>query len=170
MEQKFKTKVSDYTCNLKKNIQEWFKTHDAEIIDKNGNKTNAFIEYIYDFPPLDITKHDFQKRTRTKNNIPNYDRCCALRLNGEQCTRKKRVGIEYCGTHVKGVPYGIVENTPAIEMKRLDIWLEEINGIHQYIDDKGNIYATEDIVQSVKQPRIISKWSKKNGEYFISLS
>lgn len=169
MEQKIKNKLVEYNLEFKKNIQEWLKTNQAEIISKDGIKTNSFLEYIYDFPTLELSKIDFQKRTRTKNNIPNYERCCALRLNGERCTRKKRDGIEYCGTHLKGVPYGIIEEKTH-ESKKLEIWLEEINGIHQYIDDIGNVYSTEDITHSVKCPRIISKWSKSNGEYFIPVN
>ena len=170
MEQKIKQKLADYTLEFKKNVQEWLKENNAEVVGKDGIKTNSFLEHIYDFPTLELSKLDFQKRTRTKNNIPNYERCCALRLNGERCTRKKRDGNEYCGTHLKGVPYGIVEQKPFAESKRLDIWLEEINGINQYIDEDGNVYSTEDITQSVKSPRIINKWGKTNGEYFIQVS
>ena len=170
MEQKIKQKLADYTLEFKKNVQAWLTEHNAEIVSNKTIKTNSFLEHIYDFPTLELSKIDFQKRTRTKNNIPNYERCCALRLNGERCTRKKRDGIEYCGTHLKGVPYGVIEEKPSQESKRLDIWLEEINGIHQYIDEDGNVYATEDITHSVKSPRIISKWTKTNGEYFIHLT
>ena len=170
MEQKIKQKIIDHTLEFKKNIQDWLTSNKAEIISKDGNKTNNFLEHIYDFPTLELSKIDFQKRTRTKNNIPNYDRCCALRLNGERCTRKKREGIEYCGTHLKGVPYGIIEDKPSTETKKLDIWLEEINGINQYIDENGNVYSTEDINHSIKSPRIIYKWTKTNGEYFIHVT
>ena len=170
MEQKIKTRLAEYTLEFKKNIQLWLTTHSAEITCKDGIKTNAFLEHVYDFPTLELSKADFQKRSRTKNNIPNYERCCALRLNGERCTRKKRDGIEYCGTHLKGVPYGIIEEKPMNESKKIEIWLEEINGIHQYIDLDGNVYSTEDISHSVKSPRIISKWTKTNGEYFIHVT
>ena len=170
MEQKIKQKLAEHTLDFKKNIQDWFTLHNADIISKDCVNKNSFLEYIYDFPTLELCKTDFQKRTRTKNNIPNYARCCALRLNGERCTRKKREGIEYCGTHLKGVPYGIIEDKPLVELKKLDIWIEEINGINQYIDEDGNVYATDDITQSVKSPRIISKWTKYNGEYIIQVS
>ena len=107
--------------------------------------------------PFKLTKDDFQKRKRTKNIIPNYERCCALRLNGDRCTRKKKDKEEFCGTHLKGKPYGIIEETQAIEKNKTAIWVEDIGGIHQYIDGPGNIYSTEDILQSVKNPRIIGK-------------
>ena len=169
MEQKLKQRVADYLVDYKQHIQEWIKKNNTEIMDNNGsNKTNAFLEYIYDFPPLEISKHDFQKRLRTKNNIPNYERCCALRLNGERCTRKKKDKSEFCGTHLKGIPYGSIEEKPATETIKVEVWLEEINGIHQYIDKNGLVYSTEDIHNSVKKPRIIAKWNKDDkNEYFI---
>jgi len=169
MEQKLKQRVADYLVDYKQHIQEWLKQNNTEIVDKTGtNKTNAFLEYIYDFPPLEISKHDFQKRLRTKNNIPNYERCCALRLNGERCTRKKKDKSEFCGTHLKGIPYGSIEEKPLSETIKVEVWLEEINGIHQYIDKNGLVYSTEDIHNSVKKPRIIAKWNKDDkNEYFI---
>jgi hypothetical protein len=166
MEQKFKQKISDYSAEFKNKIKDWLKDNDAEI-RSSGKNTNDFLEFIFDYPSLMIDKNDFQKRTRTKNNIPNYERCCALRLNGERCTRKKRTGMEYCGTHIKGVPYGCIETKPMLETSKLDIWVEDINGINQWIDAKGSVYSTADITASVKNPRIISKWVKINGEYAI---
>jgi len=166
MEQKFKQKIGDYSSEFKIKIKDWLTEHQAEV--RSADKTtNDFLEFIFDYPSLIIEKNDFQKRTRTKNNIPNYERCCALRLNGERCTRKKRTGNEYCGTHIKGVPYGCVETKPAVETSKLEIWVEDMNGINQWIDAKGNVYSTTDINASVKNPRIISKWIKINGEYAI---
>ena len=122
---------------------------------------------MFDYQPMELSKQDFQKRTRAKNNIPNYERCCALRLNGERCTRKKK-NEEFCGTHIKGIPYGSIEEKQATTNLKVDIWIEEIKGINQWIDSNHNVYSTEDISQSVKQPRVISKWSKnEKGEYYI---
>ena len=39
--------------------------------------------------------------------IPPGERCCGLRANGQQCTRRKKEGQDkYCGTHIKGTPHG----------------------------------------------------------------
>ena len=158
MEKKLRLKIDDYTLDFKKNIKSFINDNEHTIVDKHGNNiTNTALEFIYDFHSLDLTKDDFQKRKRTKNIIPNYERCCALRLNGERCTRKKKDKEEFCGTHLKGKPYGIVEESQVVEKTKIAIWVEEIGGIHQYVDEIGNIYATEDILQSVKQPRVIGK-------------
>lgn len=161
MEKKIRTKIDDYTSEFKTHIKQLINTNEYSILDKDGKDiTNKIIETIYDFHSLDLSKDDFQKRKRTKNSIPNYERCCALRLNGERCTRKKKEGEEFCGTHLKGKPYGVIEDSPAVEKIKIAIWIEEIAGIHQYVDEQGNIYDTSDILQSVKPPRIIGKKEK----------
>lgn len=158
MEKKLRLKIDEYTLEFKKNIKSFINDNEHSIVDKNGKDiTNTALEFIYDFRSLDLSKDDFQKRKRTKNIIPNYERCCALRLNGERCTRKKKDKDEFCGTHLKGKPYGIVEESQVVEKTKIAVWVEEIGGIHQYVDEIGNIYATEDILQSVKQPRVIGK-------------
>ena len=50
------------------------------------------LQYIYDYSIIEITKMDLQKRKRVKNSVPFCERCCALRANNEQCTRRKKAG------------------------------------------------------------------------------
>jgi hypothetical protein len=158
MEKKVRTKIDEYILTFKKNIKDIINKNECVILNKDGiDVTNSTMEMIYDFKTLDLTKDDFQKRKRTKNTIPNYERCCALRLNGDRCTRKKKDKEEFCGTHLKGKPYGIIEQEQAVEKNKIAIWVEDIGGIHQYVDSDGNIYSTDDILQSVKLPRIIGK-------------
>ena len=167
MEQKIKQRLKDYFIKYKEDIKGWINDNDIEIKNKNGEPCiNTFLEFIYDYPHIEISKHDFQKRTRAKNNIPNYERCCALRLNGERCTRKKK-NNEFCGTHIKGIPYGSIQEKQQNADIKIDVWIEEINGIYQYIDAKGNIYSTEDITENIHNPRIICKYKKENGNYYI---
>ena len=68
------------------------------------------IQYVYDFERLLLVKDDFIKRKRIKNAIPVTNRCNALRANNEQCTRRRKDGCEFCGTHSKGTPHGLVAN------------------------------------------------------------
>jgi hypothetical protein len=168
MEQKIKQRIQDYSTKYKSDINEWIKQNKVQIKNDKGEPyINSFLEFIYDYPSCELTKHDFQKRTRAKNNIPNYERCCALRLNGERCTRKKK-NENFCGTHIKGIPYGSIEDKQNTANVKIDIWLEEINGIHQYIDATNNVYCTEDINEGIKNPRIVSNYNKnEKGEYYI---
>ena len=66
------------------------------------------LQELYDQPVLKLDKTDFQKRKRVKNVVPLHDRCIACRANGEQCTRRRKGDSEYCGTHIKGTPHGII--------------------------------------------------------------
>jgi hypothetical protein len=158
MEKKVRTKIDDYVLAFKQNIKDIIDKYECVILNKEGKDiTNTTIEMIYDCKQLDLTKDDFQKRKRTKNIIPNYERCCALRLNGDRCTRKKKDKEEFCGTHLKGKPYGIIAETQAVEKNKIAVWVEDIGGIHQFIDNTGNIYSTEDILQSAKNPRIVGR-------------
>ena len=95
-----------------------------------------------------------------------------MRANYEQCTRRKKNGCEYCGTHEKGTPYGIIKNAIDSEIcqpcKKLEIWIQEIKGIYYYIDAFGNVYKHDDIMQNKKDPAILAKYSKNDdGVYSI---
>lgn len=198
MERNIKKKVNDYIDEFKQNLQTWFQDNNATIFvdNQNGesvcseqcsgencccnlsqshvtstNKYNDFIQYMNDFPYIQLEKEDFQKRKRVKNNVPDYNRCIALKCNGERCSRKqKNTETTFCGTHLKGAPYGTI-NTENIQPKKtkVQLWLEEINGISRYIDNNNNIYSSEDIINSVPVPRIIGKYGihQETGEYFM---
>ena len=107
------------------------------------------------------------KRKRVKNVVPFCDRCCAKRANGEQCTRRKKEEDEYCGTHMKGTPHGVVDlqddNKQATQ--KIEVWAQDIQGIVYYIDKNMNVYQAEDIVSNKSNPKIIAKYVK-NGEFY----
>ena len=67
------------------------------------------LQFIYDYEGLILNGSDFIKRKRVKNEVPLVNRCCALRANKEQCTRRRRKDSEFCGTHIKGSPHGIMD-------------------------------------------------------------
>ena len=120
MEKNIIAKINKNSSELKKNMIDWIKKNNVNISDDTGrDKTNEFIEHISDFPTIQLTKDDFKRRTRIKTVIPNYERCCALKLNGDQCTRKNKDKQNFCGTHIKGLPYGKVNDAPA---KRIIRW------------------------------------------------
>jgi hypothetical protein len=168
MERTIKQKIDTFSLDFKNSIKDWLKVHN--VIDEDGNdKTHEFIQYIFDYETLVLEQDDFKKRKRIKNQIPNYDRCCALRSNHERCTRKKKKDCNFCGTHNKGTPYGTVDDIGKLnKVTKISIWLEEINGIHQYIDENNNVYSTEDMNSGINPPRVISNWIKdSSGKYKI---
>jgi hypothetical protein len=134
----------------------------------NDEKMNDLIQYIYNYERMTLNKDDFMKRKRVKNVVPYFERCCAKRANGEQCTRRKKEECEYCGTHMKGTPHGLVEDEENKQtMQKIELWAQEIMGIVYYLDKFGNVYQAEDIVNNKVNPKVICKYAKtkmENGE------
>ena len=121
MEKNIISKMNKNSAELKKNMIDWIKKNNINISDNQGNdKMNEFIEHISDFPTVQLTKDDFKRRVRIKTVIPSYERCCALKLNGDQCTRKNKEKQNFCGTHIKGLPYGKVNDEPSKEHNKIE--------------------------------------------------
>lgn len=123
------------------------------------------LQELYDQPILKLDKTDFQKRKRVKNVVPLHDRCIACRASGEQCTRRRKGDSEYCGTHIKGTPHGIIskekqDSEPKCTVKKVSVWAQDIKGIIYYIDDSNNVYETNAILQGTDNPKIIAKYQR----------
>ena len=134
------------------------------------NKFNDIIRFIYDYDTLKMDPEDFTKRKRVKNHVPLYERCCALKSNGKQCTRRKKDNEEFCGTHIKGTPHGKTNDTNSKknELKKVQVFTKEIQGITYFIDKDGNVYDTHDIHEMKKNPKIITKYIiDSEGNYKI---
>ena len=161
---------------LNKKLEVYLTTFKDEIRDKatqlgltKNEDINKLIQFIYDYERLSFEKEDFQKRKRVKNFVPMFDRCCAKRASNEQCTRRKKENNEYCGTHLKGTPHGLVdlqENTK-VPTQKVEVWAQDIQGIIYYIDNKNNVYQTEEIVINKMNPKIIAKYVKNGENYSI---
>lgn len=158
MEKRIVKKCEDHLHSFKENIKKWFDENDCEIIGRQN--TGNFLNFIFDFENLHLSKEDFVKRKRIKNFVPINERCCACRANGEQCTRRKQEGINYCGTHFKGTPHGTIkelENTTQNTTSKNECIIEDIGGLLYYIDAENNIYKTEDVLSNKLNPSIIGK-------------
>tara|TARA_B100001063_G_C16654716_1_gene497827 strand:- start:340 stop:804 length:465 start_codon:yes stop_codon:yes gene_type:complete len=153
MERNLKEKVFNYGQTFKNEISDYIKNYDN--LDEKFKV--EFLTFIYDYHNLEINSEDFKKKKRIKNTIENFERCCALRCNNERCTRKKKGSSNFCGTHNKGTPYGTI-NEERKSVNKVEIWIEGINGISQYVDKDKNIYSTEDIMKSNENPRIIGTY------------
>lgn len=170
MEKRLARKVEQHFVDLKDNVKSWIETNNIKCVSEGEDLTSDFLKFLYDTEGIEIGKEDFQKRKRIKNIVPHNIRCRAKRANCEQCTRRRLDGQEFCGTHIKGTPHGIID--PTVETsevsKKIEIWVEEIMGINYYIDDENNVYNHEDILSNKSSPAIIAKWKKKeNGDYTI---
>jgi hypothetical protein len=163
-----------------------------EAIGRKISETGSISEvqnFIQEYPILVLKEADYSKRKRVKTNVPLYEKCLAKCANGDQCSRRKNKDVDYCGTHIKGCPHGVVSNSDVITKdsasvttesgsggafmttgtsegsgmvkKQIHVWLEDINGIMYWINDTGSVYDTGDIMNSVENPRIIAKYEKK---------
>jgi hypothetical protein len=164
MEKRINKKIDMWITDFKDNIKE--KALDLGMLsDTNLIK---LVQYIFDYERLSLSKDDFVKRKRVKNFIVLSDRCCAKRANNEQCTRRRKEGSEYCGTHLKGTPHGIHDiNIPVKQIEKIEVWAQEIKGIIYYIDNNNNVYHPEDIMKNVNNPKIIAKYFKNDETYTI---
>jgi len=165
MEKRLNRKAEAYITTFKDNI----KDKVTQFGLSKDVQVNQLLQYIYDYDRLSFAKEDFQKRKRVKNFVPIFDRCCAKRANDEQCTRRKKDGCEYCGTHLKGTPHGIVDTQqePANTTQKIEVYVQDIQGIIYYIDKNNNVYQAEDVISNKMNPKIIAKYVKDGENYSI---
>ena len=165
MDKRVNKLITTYITTLKDAIRDKITT--LEIDDKT--KVNDLLEFVYDYERLAISKEDLNKRKRVKNAIPATNRCNAKRSNFEQCTRRRKENCEYCGTHSKGTPHGIINmnQTNEITIQKLEVVAEDIGGIVYYIDKFNNVYKTEDVLEEKENPQIIAKCIRKNNKIMI---
>ena len=153
MERRISKLVRSHEQHFKEQVRQWVLENMTD-----SAKSSELIQYVYDFPNVQLNPEDFVRRKRVKNMVPVCDRCIANRANGERCTRRKRNGSMLCGTHMKGTPHGMVsENVQESPMKTVELWLKTINGITYHVDAQRRVYSPEDIMQGSHTPRIIGE-------------
>jgi len=164
MEKRLNTKFDLYIKNFKDGIRDKMSR-----LQMGSSDAADLMEYIYEYDRLILDKEDFIKRKRVKNSIPENNRCLAKRATGEQCTRRRKIDCEFCGTHSKGTPHGLIAttdaNTPSVQ--NMVVFAQEICGIVYWLDQHQNVYNTEDIMSLAENPRIIAKWERINDVYKI---
>lgn len=154
---------------INKCVETYIKKLKSDISDtaQQTDDINTILHQLYNYPLLILAPNDYQKRQRAKNLVPLYERCTAYRANKEQCTRRRRANEKFCGTHAKGTPHGIVnigeEENP---VQKVEVWLQEINGINYYIDDNNNVYDPQDVYQNKINPRRIHTYKIDNDENY----
>ena len=169
MERRLTSRIREHETAFKNNIQKWLSDNNCNITDSDGDKrTSEFLQFVYDYSQINITSADFIRRKRVKNDAPYYERCTANRADGHQCTRRKRDGSMFCGTHMKGTPHGVIatEKTSTEQVEKIEIWVEDINGINYHIDSHGNVYDPKDIINGIKNPNIIAQYQKNSAGVF----
>ena len=163
MEKRISTIVNCHINDYKDQLNEYVK--------KNSNllENDELITIINSIKCINFNKEDFMKRKRVKSVVAQYMRCIAKRASGEQCSRKKRENCKYCGTHEKNRPHGEISDfiAPENNLTKIEVKLQEINGVLYYIDNNNNIYCTEDIVTNKISPKIIGKYKFIDNKYIL---
>lgn len=159
MDKRINKQIENYMISFKDNLRKKICDLDFE----NKTKANDLCEYIYEYERLVVSKDDLTKRKRVQNDVPASNRCIAKRANNEQCTRRKKEGCDYCGTHAKGTPNGSFQ-TIQNASRKLGVVAQVINGIVYYIDQFNNVYDTSDILNNIENPRIIASFIKENNQ------
>jgi hypothetical protein len=148
------------------NIIDTFKDYVISLIRENPD-TDIVTSLLKEYKNPQIGIEDLNKKKRVKNNIPLCERCEAKKASGERCSRRKKGTTVYCGTHVKGIPHGKI-NDKQSSVKKIEIFNKEINGIIYFIDNFGNVYNHEDIQHNKTNPSILTKYTRdSNGEIDI---
>ena len=177
MERRIGSKIDAYIIEFKDAISSKISELGTSSTDPSNapleNLCKQLTSFVYEYEKLKLVKEDFMKRKRVKNMVPIQQRCLAKRANGEQCTRKKKEGCDYCGTHTKGVPCSIMDqnesDAPKPNQESINIWVQNIKGIEYFIDGSNNVYKHEDVINNSTNPRIIAKCAKNDaGAFSIS--
>lgn len=159
MEKRLNTKLDNYVTAFKR-----------EVVDKIrcGLVEDDLIAFVMEYKGISLEDKDFLKRKRSNNIVPVCEKCTAKRMNGTQCTRRKQGGTEFCGTHIKGTPHGVMEQTTtATGLKQVEIFQQEINGIVYYIDLENRVYSMEDVLSNQTNPKVIASYRVVDGVYSI---
>ena len=98
MEKRLHKKIDLYNRNFKNDI--CVEISKNPLFESNNEELTKIINYVYEYNSFELNKDDFMKRKRVKSNIPVFERCCAKRASGQQCTRRKKDDLQYCGTHL----------------------------------------------------------------------
>ena len=147
MESRIRKKIETHTTKFKNDIKN--KMNELDML--NNEKEKDLLQYIFEYERITLINDDFSKRKRLKNVVPIQDRCSANKACNEQCTRKRKEGFDFCGTHIKGTPNGIVDKCETIDSKKkVVLKLTTNRGIYNYVDENGKIHKMEDIMNSEK--------------------
>ena len=165
MEKRINQRFEQYIGHFKDAI----KTKVIGLELNNPEKSKELVEFVYEYERFVLQKEDLSKRKRVKNSIPLENRCSALRADDERCTRKRKDGHQFCGTHLKGTPNSVQHDESRGVFKKIEVVVLDIDGILYYVDSFMNIYKPEDIMSEKQNPEIIGKYSNIDGKYSVQL-
>ena len=79
----------------------------AIALDYNLDEQELSSKYL----PKNQIILDDTKTKRKRKLIPKDDCCVGRKQFGDQCTRRKKDNSEFCGSHMKSLPYGRIDDS-----------------------------------------------------------
>ena len=135
-------------------------------------------ELIEKYSPKLQTIQEQTKVKRKRKSIPKEQCCLGRKQFGEQCTRRKKNGSDFCGSHMKSLPYGRIddqkEHLCKVKGKRgrkkkkvsieeneeyIQTWIDKDLGDKYLIDKYNTVYTN-----NPESPKIIGKKNILTGE------
>ena len=146
----------------------------AISVDYNLDENELLLKYS---PKLQSIQ-DTTKIKRKRKVVPK-DQCCLGRKQfGEQCTRRKKSGSEFCGSHMKSLPYGRIDdkkdhlckvkgkrgrkkkkNNLEDDSEYIQTWIDKELGDAYLIDKHNTVYSN-----NPESPKIIGKKNIETGK------
>ena len=139
--------------------QNTFKLFETELInilgdvaeEYNLDKEKLTTKYLPNILNLSIK---LGVKKRTKRVLPKELQCMGRKIDGEQCTRSRRNGCDYCLSHSKRLPHGRIDDNTyvkkekgkrgrkrkSIESEYIATKLEIINGKEYLVDEYDNVF------------------------------
>lgn len=149
--------------DISKYLLHAFHDHTKKILSDisqkyNINKDELFSNYLNS----DLLKNNniCTVKKKKKKIISNCSQtlCMARKQDGNQCTRRRKDSIEFCGKHLNNRKYGRIDDHSNILDKLAEddnyimTWIEVFQG-KEYLVDSNNIIYTKDVTS----PMIIGK-------------
>ena len=153
--------ISQYLNDFKKHLLMQLKDfHPSSVVADVENMQRFICNYtdLKIAEPLKLKKDTKKPR---KKNI-NLQKCWAKLESGCQCKRKQQTHTSYCKEHINNTSFGIItDNADQTEINNnekkstMNLFIQNINGIHYFVDEKQNVYKSESILAQNSQPKII---------------
>lgn len=143
-------------------VETFKKEVKKNFVENSETEFNRFVDNYDSFKI--VTK------VKQKNTVPMSLRCVAKRLNCDQCTRRRNKVSAFCGTHFKSRPFGVFDVVALADediTHLVSVYTQEIQGIVYHLDENRNVYDTGDILNDVRDPRILAKAAFADGVYTI---
>jgi hypothetical protein len=155
MEKRVNVKIDEYLHEFKDAV----KNKILDLGFEDVSKASELAAFVYDYEKLVVVKDEIVKqKSKSATVLPDHSRCVAKRASGEQCTRRRKEGTEFCGTHCKGVPHGQVPSPDADSIQQHELFTEKIHGIVYFLDHMGHVYKTEEVLENIQNPKVIATW------------